>query len=105
MLKIPVGLKLPKFWNMYSKIPYSRKYENEYKDVVYAIAFFEKKRALLFRRDYTILGNTETRRAKILIEEAIENMWIEQIFVNARLGDRPEGYPKEAKTLYWINVP
>ena len=62
---------LPIHWKKMNRKPYDSK--NPDHNAVYAIAFFPLKRALLFRKDYSVLTTMETRKAKQLVDEAVHD--------------------------------
>ncbi len=94
---------LPLHWIKMHRKPYD---PNNYDcDAVYAIGFFTLKRALLFRKDYTVLTTMETRKAKQLVEEAEAAGFCKTKLEKCKLGERPETHPKECDVMYFTEIP
>jgi CRISPR/Cas system-associated protein Csx1 len=89
------------YWNKYNKIPFNR--DNLVENAVYMILFYERKRALLLRKNLTVICTMETRKAKQLIEEAKEKKWITQVSGAIKMV-KYENYPKACDEAFWIEV-
>ena len=89
------------YWQKFNLIPWNSKIENP-KDAVYIIILFHRKRALLLRKDLSIIKTFETRKMKNLIQHHIKV--VKQACLNPTLGERPFGHPKEGEILYWIDA-
>lgn len=95
-------MNLPKHWKMMNREPFNAK--DPKPDAVYAIAFFTLKRAILYRRDYTVLTTMETRKARQLIDEAHEAGFTGVFIKGSKLGVRPETHPKESDIMYFTEI-
>lgn len=93
---------LPMHWKKLNKKPF--RMHGPVENFVYMIAFFPLKRALLLRKDYTVLCTMETRKAKQLLEEAKEMGWVTVELKDCGLGDRPDHYPKKSEVSYWVEI-
>ena len=97
--------ELPATWEMKACVPFNNKGANpSYPKVVYLILFFPRRRAILLRRDYSVIQTMETRYARKLLSEAQEQGWVREHWKNYSGGGRPESYPEEAEIAYWIDV-
>lgn len=91
------------YWRKYNKNPFD--YRNPtMPNAVYMICFFVRRRAVLLRKDLTVLCTFETRKAKQLIDQAVENRWVGSCYSNWGIGERPTGYPKEADIIHYIEL-
>lgn len=90
------------YWKKYNRKPFD--YKDPQPSQIYAILFFSGKRALFIRKDLTVINSFETRKAKQLLSNAIDRHWRTEILSNTKLGGRPEGHPKEADELHYIEV-
>lgn len=95
-------MELPFHWKKMNKKPFI--VDGPVENNVYMILFFTLKRAVLLRKDYTVISTMETRKAKKLLEEAQEVGWVTVMLKDCELGDRPPNYPKKADIIYWIEV-
>lgn len=90
------------YWKKYNKIPFD--YSKPDSNALYMMAFFDRRRAVLIRKDLTVICTFETRKAKQLLDQAIQRKWVSTNFKDCTLGERPEGYPKEANILWYIEI-
>jgi len=95
---------LPYRWEYKEYFPFGLIKDSSPKRTIYIIAFFPRKRALLFNKDYEKIGMTETRIARQLLEEAKERKWLETQWDGWTGGTRPEEYPKKGHA-FWIKAP
>lgn len=95
-------MELPFHWKKLNKKPFVS--NGQVENNVYMILFFDLKRAVLLRKDYTVICTIETRKARLLLEEAQIKKWVNVIIKDCELGDRPPNYPKKSDITYWIEV-
>jgi hypothetical protein len=94
--------ELPIHWLKMNKVPWSPTEINP--NAVYMILFFKLRRALILRKDYSVICTMETRKAKQLLSEAKEQGWVGVELPDCKLGDRAVDYPKRADFGYWVEV-
>ncbi len=93
---------LPTHWTKMHRKPYDIK--NHDLTAVYAVGFFDLKRALLFNKEYKVLTTMETRKARQLVQEAQEAGFCVTKLENSKLGDRPETHPKLCNLMYFTEI-
>jgi len=96
---------LPKYWKLRSKYPYGMFEDSPEYITIYGFMVFDNHRTVLFNKKYNRIGTMERRYAKLLIEEAREKMWINNLWINYKnIVKVDEHYPSQCPLTVLINA-
>ena len=96
---------LPKYWKFKGKYPYGLFTNSPLNLTIYTFMIFDYNRTILLNKSFNNIGSMERRYAKLLLEEAKEKSWINNIYVNYKnIVELDEYYPIQCPLTVFVDA-